>query len=167
MAGLVYRQNGPDLRRDYDGLALYTHPWPGINVRMDLIYEGITTWIGYLLYILDTVRMDLIYEGITTLNQEGGVSWKLVRMDLIYEGITTSLITSLIQSIWQRQNGPDLRRDYDLWCIDALLSPLVVRQNGPDLRRDYDEELDVFTLEADSVRMDLIYEGITTESLAL
>ena len=57
-------------------------------------------------------------------------------MDLIYEGITTS-------SEW-----------------DGKVNPLS--QNGPDLRRDYDL---IFILEGrpgKNVRMDLIYEGITT-----
>ena len=36
------------------------------SVRMDLIYEGITTTPGISLFLPLVVRMDLIYEGITT-----------------------------------------------------------------------------------------------------
>ena len=35
-----------------------------------------------------------------------------VRMDLIYEGITTKGQNSFQEQVY-RQNGPDLRRDYD------------------------------------------------------
>ena len=57
------------------------------------------------------------------------------------------------------QNGPDLRRDYDNFTsIDLLKNN---SQNGPDLRRDYDCDHTSFNKNF-SVRMDLIYEGITT-----
>ena len=57
-------------------------------------------------------------------------------MDLIYEGITTTR-PSLLMSSFFCQNGPDLRRDYD------GTSPSGLEQSP-------------------QVRMDLIYEGITT-----
>ena len=58
-------------------------------------------------------------------------------MDLIYEGITT-----------QEPSGSH--------SDDS-------RQNGPDLRRDYDQKLSFFLDNNEiHVRMDLIYEGITT-----
>ena len=57
---------------------------------MDLIYEGITTSLEFLLYFTGKkVRMDLIYEGITTPLPQGPKTSVIVRMDLIYEGITT------------------------------------------------------------------------------
>ena len=57
--------------------------------------------------------MDLIYEGITTNDIVAKESSFLVRMDLIYEGITTLyLYVTLRLSLCQ--NGPDLRRDYDM-----------------------------------------------------
>ena len=34
-------------------------------------------------------------------------------MDLIYEGITTNFLELVKQLKDKRQNGPDLRRDYD------------------------------------------------------
>ena len=40
--------------------------FPEAVVRMDLIYEGITTAIALAVASAITVRMDLIYEGITT-----------------------------------------------------------------------------------------------------
>ena len=103
--------------------------------------------------------MDLIYEGITT--AAGGVTlgMAVVRMDLIYEGITT-VVLNPASELPDRQNGPDLRRDYDLGGIIPSQDPFHVRmdliyegittssasfstrlskgQNGPDLRRDYD-----------------------------
>ena len=39
---MQHRQNGPDLRRDYD-LSFFLCSWVNVTVRMDLIYEGITT----------------------------------------------------------------------------------------------------------------------------
>ena len=80
---------------------------------MDLIYEGITTskLAGY--QKNQTVRMDLIYEGITTWRCPGlSAPGQGVRMDLIYEGITTNSAFLIFLSS-SRQNGPDLRRDYD------------------------------------------------------
>ena len=62
------RQNGPDLRRDYDLFAFILFKDMAGDVRMDLIYEGITTMTDNIIvfrYLF--VRMDLIYEGITTL----------------------------------------------------------------------------------------------------
>ena len=57
--------------------------------------------------------MDLIYEGITTMEgYTGFTSLEIVRMDLIYEGITTNCGWPYIPTLG-RQNGPDLRRDYD------------------------------------------------------
>ena len=58
-------------------------------------------------------------------------------MDLIYEGITTV--------------------SKELFCTSLLLC-----QNGPDLRRDYDESKGLTPSDEIRVRMDLIYEGITT-----
>ena len=60
------RQNGPDLRRDYDMINLLTSLQG--RVRMDLIYEGITTGRCRKWFVRHNkgVRMDLIYEGITT-----------------------------------------------------------------------------------------------------
>ena len=57
-------------------------------------------------------------------------------MDLIYEGITTTGPYPFPDLLDPRQNGPDLRRDYDLYA--SSLVRLRGRQNGPDLRRDYD-----------------------------
>ena len=91
MAGAVSkRQNGPDLRRDYD-LRVSPKPKLILHVRMDLIYEGITTKTRKATHLLVLVRMDLIYEGITTLGIfYFNFSTIPVRMDLIYEGITTT-----------------------------------------------------------------------------
>ena len=58
-------------------------------------------------------------------------------MDLIYEGITT-MLAQIYAGLEIRQNGPDLRRDYD------LASPTLYTHQS-------------------FVRMDLIYEGITTK----
>ena len=81
-----------------------------------------------------------------------------VRMDLIYEGITTGSV-NLMKITLSRQNGPDLRRDYDQAV--RRINYFTRRQNGPDLRRDYDE-VSILIAPIVVVRMDLIYEGITT-----
>ena len=131
------------------------------SVRMDLIYEGITTrglagyqknqnsseWTWFTKGLrqegIDTpfrhhksqVRMDLIYEGITTFFSLSFLVFSVVRMDLIYEGITTQR-QKLNCRYWLCQNGPDLRRDYDL--VLKSINSFLSCQNGPDLRRDYD-----------------------------
>ena len=66
-----------------------------IKVRIDLIYEGIATWLIYVVRLIITcVRIDLIYEGIATC-LFGIVTQCLatVRIDLIYEGIATPRLT--------------------------------------------------------------------------
>ena len=79
---------------------------------MDLIYEGITTLTCRLFVLVPHVRMDLIYEGITTSSKYLSIFAMAVRMDLIYEGITTHW-GCRCEPGSHRQNGPDLRRDYD------------------------------------------------------
>ena len=110
--------NWPDLWRDCDrlhALVLYVINWgmseltwfmkglrhvpgpldemPAAEVRIDLIYEGIATFLSFFLLLL------LCH----------------VRIDLIYEGIATSALTScILYSYISRPNWPDLWRDCDV-----------------------------------------------------
>ena len=81
-------------------------------------------------------------------------------MDLIYEGITTEAISVRIASFSVRQNGPDLRRDYDDWRAPGLSFIFIVRM---DLIYEgiTTIQLRCFLIRF-WVRKDLIYEGITT-----
>ena len=136
LANLIFkpRQNGPDLRRDYDlnpldrmhtcqGLSEWTWFTKGLrlggvipsqdplrqngpDLRRDYDFNCSTFKSS------SVVRMDLIYEGITTLFVSLSLSTS-VRMDLIYEGITTHPLWFCINQEEICQNGPDLRRDYD------------------------------------------------------
>ena len=87
-------------------------------------------------------------------------------MDLIYEGITTSESLLSFLPPFSSQNGPDLRRDYDD-PTKRHIRGQAPGQNGPDLRRDYDPRWKCARGTSALVRMDLIYEGITTGYLAL
>ena len=129
-------QNGPDLRRDYDQFR-FSVPYQ-LGVRMDLIYEGITTEFSSCRSTQNgdgqngpDLRRD--YDSFSEMTRD----LYSVRMDLIYEGITTSAgFIRPRRGCILSQNGPDLRRDYDsslFFIFKAALS-----QNGPDLRRDYD-----------------------------
>ena len=130
-----YRQNGPDLRRDYDP-DNSTAFWVSLSVRMDLIYEGITTYTSRgMSNLWPQSEWTWFTKGLRPHRPSSSVGIPHVRMDLIYEGITTGL-RSYHTVAFSRQNGPDLRRDYD--AVQALEIILVL------------------------VRMDLIYEGITT-----
>ena len=197
------RQNGPDLRRDYDEKMFLLQQQH--LVRMDLIYEGITTTRGNLLASSclrqngPDLRRD--YDGIFLIIKIEALAsewtWFTKGLRLGNAGIQGGLCLC--------QNGPDLRRDYDgfisisikssissewTWFTKGLRPQLIClylpsfRQNGPDLRRDYDSVIDAtggaydvsewtwFTkgLRRNKfchqlwalVRMDLIYEGITT-----
>ena len=173
-------QNGPDLRRDYDGDSIETRDF---CVRMDLIYEGITT-PGRLFALgpfLSSERtwftkglrrgQEVSYVPSSLLSERTWFTKGLrpslvspsrilptVRKDLIYEGITTKFPT-FNNSSNNCQKGPDLRRDYDYKHLFFLL--FLSCQKGPDLRRDYDSK-NVFFSDRAAVRKDLIYEGITT-----
>ena len=130
---------------------------------MDLIYEGITTSIFASLGITYSVRMDLSYEGITTLAVSLSIPLITVRMDLIYEGITTRSIplSCLFLLTWSEWTW--FTKGLRLIDTTRYKLFLVCGQNGPDLRRDYDffcQDLIPYLI---IVRMDLIYEGITTQ----
>ena len=84
-------QNGPDLRRDYDPISLRLMGSKNFLVRMDLIYEGITT------------APALWQMPYTVCSSE----WTWFTKGLRH-------LPNLNTSSPVGQNGPDLRRDYDL-----------------------------------------------------
>ena len=184
----LIRQNGPDLRRDYDLPNFLSISQRGRLVRMDLIYEGITT--DYLPFVLGTfhiVRMDLIYEGITTQTAAAFTAvglqaseWTWFTKGLRHNVKLCCIVIILSRSEWTwftkglRLADGSLAMPHDNkvrmdLIYEGITTPLtssgslnICSQNGPDLRRDYDVLGYSRLLPGTLVRMDLIYEGITT-----
>ena len=106
-------QNGPDLRRDYD------------------------YFFGGLYFSFDFVRMDLIYEGITT-------SWMYPIASLFWSEWTwftkglRPFYSFLFVSLWLSE-WTWFTKGLRLYSLPSVLElELIPSQNGPDLRRDYD-----------------------------
>ena len=162
-----FRQNGPDLRRDYDeGVPL--HCCTAISVRMDLIYEGITTWLDVNIEIFfrpsqkgpdlrrDYDAVPVVIKFCSTKSQKGpdlrrdydqrtsSGQWPVfsVRKDLIYEGITTGILWMVLK------DGENVRKDLIYEGITTIEEEVFFAsassQKGPDLRRDYDPILPIF-----------------------
>ena len=135
------RQNGPDLRRDYDDLTFWAtlfrlrSEWTWFTkglrpctlayslssspVRMDLIYEGITTITFIFSYPLNLSEWTWFTKGLRLLF----FCWTVQQFASEWTWFTKGLRLSFesILSIESSQNGPDLRRDYDecttLFCL--------------------------------------------------
>ena len=112
-------------------------------------------------------------------------------MDLIYEGITTLVSRDTVNSVG-RQNGPDLRRDYDALILTFGNATFIVRkdliyegittndnsffgwtalprQKGPDLRRDYDAihvhvQCYIYCQKGPDLRRDYDFSGIVIDT---
>ena len=132
-------QNGPDLRRDYDcvhvctlfmagymsewtwftkGLRLSLHFWWIVQVLSEWTWftKGLRHRTWSVQNARRIVRMDLIYEGITTVD----VSHRDFRGKSEWTWFTKGLRQKLGFLFLKRlpcQNGPDLRRDYDVKTI--------------------------------------------------
>ena len=131
------RQNGPDLRRDYDLLRWHHSCWH--SVRMDLIYEGITTNENETIFFVVNERQngpDLRRDYDVTTTRSLPIFYESSEWTWFTKGLRRFLrIVRFV--LFLCQNGPDLRRDYDFGTV--TFHTHFFRQNGPDLRRDYDD----------------------------
>ena len=136
----IFRQKGPDLRRDYDGLyKACTLPFP---VRKDLIYEGITTQKNQAILGLQGLLSERTWftKGLRPGPRDGHFLVPQCQKgpDLRRDyDISSGRLKGPKEP---SQKGPDLRRDYDAWTFWRLDLRSSASQNGPDLRRDYDED---------------------------